>query len=38
MTDKEIVERLKKLIEDKKWYGRDTTIDELQKILGKEIA
>ena len=32
---REIVERLKKLIEDKKWYGRDATVEELQKILGE---
>ncbi len=34
-TYHEIVERLKKLIEDKKWYGRDATVEELQKTLGE---
>ncbi len=32
---REIVQRLKKLIDDKKWYGRDATVEELQKILGE---
>ena len=37
MNDHTIVERLKKLIEDKKWYWRDATVEELQKILGEEL-
>ncbi len=36
VENNKIVERLKKLIEDKKWYGRDATVEELQKILGEE--
>ncbi len=37
VKNEEVLERLKKLIEDKKWYGRDATVEELQKILGEDL-